>query len=222
MQDTLQKTKYCNFDHPDIHKIANSLKAGDDDPVTIAARTFYFVRDNISFGFDLFQTSASDTLKRGYGACWNKSILLTALLRCNKINALFGSIPLKRNFIQPVIGWLYLLANTPYNHCLVNAYVNNSWTILDPVLDKKTYETFFLPRGVEWGIDWNDEDDVNLYTESVQGPPIMHTDIDNAINKRVGNSELPRPIAIIGNKFINKYIRKKIDSTNLNLEESNR
>lgn len=212
MEDTLQKTYYCNYGHPDIHKIANSLKENDDNPAIIAERTFYFVRDSINFGFDLFQTRASDTLKRGYGACWNKSLLLIALLRCNEIPALFGSIPLKRDFIKPVIGFLHLLANTPYNHCLVHAYINNRWIILDPVLDKKTYETFFIPMSVEWGIDWNGEDDVNLYTESIQGSPTIHSEIDKAVNERVGNSEPPRPIAIIGNRLVNKHILRKIDS----------
>ena len=206
MEDALQQTYYCDYGHPDIQAIAAKLKADDNDPVAIAGRTFYFVRDKFTFGFDLFQRKASETLKRGHGVCWNKSLLLVALLRCNQIPARFGSIPLKRSFIKPVIGDWHWLINNPYNHCLVHAYLNHSWTILDAVLDQRTYEAFFLPLGVEWGIDWNGEDDVRLYTESVVGQPVTHFDIDAALNKKVGNTELPKCFAVIWNWHMNGQI----------------
>jgi len=84
MEDTLQQTFYCDHDHPDIQAVAARLKAGDKDPVTIAGRTFYFVRDKFPFGFDLYQRKASETLKRGYGVCWNKSLLLGGTSRGDK------------------------------------------------------------------------------------------------------------------------------------------
>lgn len=108
MKDALQQTFYCDNGHPDIQTVAASLRSDEKDPVAITARTFYFVRDSVAFGFDLFQRKASDTLKRGYGACWNKSLLLTALLRSNQIPAQFGSIPVKRTFHQ-TSNWLLAL-----------------------------------------------------------------------------------------------------------------
>jgi transglutaminase-like putative cysteine protease len=174
MEDALRETFYCDHAHPDIRAVAAGLRAGEEDPAAIAERAFYYVRDSFPFGFDLYQRKASETLKRGYGVCWNKSLLLVALLRCSQIPARFGSIPLKRIFVKPAVGAWHRLANNPFNHCLVHAYLNHRWTILDAVLDKRTYEAFFLPLAVEWGIDWNGEDDVRLYTESVLGSPVMH------------------------------------------------
>lgn len=210
MKDALQSSIYCDHHHPIIKAVADRLKSGNEDPAIVARRSFYFVRDKLSFGFDLYKRKASETLKRGFGACWNKSILLTALLRCNQIPARFGSIPVRRTFIKPAIGAWHWLANDPYNHCLVHAYFNDRWTILDAVLDNKTYETFYKPAQVEWGIDWNGEDDVRLYTESVIGPPVMYSDIDSILNKKVSNTELPGFMAVIGNRYVNRSLWRKV------------
>jgi transglutaminase-like putative cysteine protease len=209
MEDALQPTLYCDFGHPDIQAVAAALKADEDDPVAITCRTFTFVRDRFIFGYDLYRRKASETLHRGYGVCWNKSLLLVALLRCNGIPARFGSVPLKRSFVKPAIGAWHLLANNPYNHCIAYAYLNDHWIILDAVLDKKTYEALFLPLGVSWGIDWNGREDVRLYTESVVGPPVTHPDIDAAINGKVGNTELPKLLAISGNWHVNRQMWKR-------------
>lgn len=209
MKDALRVTYYCDHGHPDIQEIAAELKSEDKNLLTIARRTFYFVRDGFPFGFDLYQRKASETLKRGYGACWNKSLLLVALLRCNQIPVHFGSIPLKRDFVQPAIGGWHRLANSPYNHCLVHAFLNNRWTLLDVPLDKKTFNALFLPLGVSWGIDWNGKEDVHLYRESVVGSPQIHPDIDATLNQKVGNTELPKCLALIGNRFVNIRMWKR-------------
>ena len=65
MKNPLQQTFYCDHSHPEIQAVAASLKAGENDPVAIASKTYYFVRDSIVFGFDLFPKKASDTLKQG-------------------------------------------------------------------------------------------------------------------------------------------------------------
>lgn len=209
MEDALEQTFYCDHGHPDIQAVAARLKAHDEDPAAIAARTFYFVRDRFVFGYDLYQRKASETLKNGYGVCWNKSLLLVALLRCNQIPARLGSVPLRCTFCKPAIGVWHRLANDPFNHCLAHVYLGHHWIILDPVLDRGTYEAFFLPVGVDWGIDWNGEDDVRLYTESVVGPPVTHLDIDAALNEKLGNAEMPRLLAIIGNRYVNWQMWKR-------------
>ena len=203
VEDTLKKRNYCDLNHPLIKAVADRLRTDDGDPEAIALRTFYFVRDRILFGFDLYQRKASETLEKGYGACWNKSLLLTGLLRCNGIQARLGVIPVKRSFCKPAIGILHLMANHPYHHVFVYAFLNNRWTILDTVLDKTTYNTFFKPAGVQWDIDWNGKDDVHLYTESVIGSPVMIMDIDKAIDERAGNTEMPRCLAVKANRYVN-------------------
>ena len=210
MKDALGSTYFCDHSHPDIRDVANTLKANQDTTESIVLKTFQHVRDNIAFGFDLYEKRASETLKQGYGACWNKSLLLVALLRCNKIEAFFCSVPVKRDFIKPAIGWFYLLANSPYHHCFVQVKINNCLTIIDAVLDKNTFKSFYAPLGVSWGIDWNGKDDMQLYSDSILGQIQLHHDIDNTIKNHVGNTELPKPLAKVGNSVVNKKMWKTI------------
>jgi transglutaminase-like putative cysteine protease len=209
MKSTLKETHFCDYNHPAIKELARNLSEDISNPTQIAQKTFYYVRDSIATGYDLYKTEASETLKKGYGVCWGKSNLLIALLRCNQIEARFGTIPVHRKFIEPLMGSLYHFVNSPYNHCVVQALVNDRWTILDPVLDKKTYNTFFVPKNVPWKIDWNGKNDCKLYTDNVVGEPVIHEDIDVAIRKKAGNNELPAFISRKIYNFLNKKIWKK-------------
>ncbi len=211
MEDALRETFYCDYTHPEIQKQADDIADKVEDAHAIAEKSFLFVRDDIPFGFDLYKRKASETLIRGFGSCWNKALLLTALLRCNKIPAHFGSIPMKRTFFSPVLGRLTMLMNHPFNHCATHAYINDEWIILDSVLDQKTYDTFFKPACVDWGIDWNGKDNCRLYTESVLGPMEVYHDIDGAVVNKTGNKEMPELIASLMNNHLNKKIWKKAD-----------
>lgn len=209
MKRTLEQTYFCDYNHPSIQNLAQELSEHTTDPVEIAKKTFYHVRDNIVTGYDLYRTKASDILKKGYGVCWGKSILLMALLRYNKIEAQFGTIPVHRKFIEPLIGNFYHLVNSPYHHCVVHAFLNDRWTILDAILDKKTYDAFFVPKKIQWGIDWNGKDDCKLYTESVVGDPVIHENTDDTIKRKAMNTELPAFMALPLFDFLNKRIWKK-------------
>ena len=217
MKETLKETYFCDYNHPAIQKLADDLAEKASDPIEIAKKTFYYVRDNIVTGYDLYRMKASDILKKGYGICWGKSTLLITLLRCNKVEAQFGTIPVHRKFIEPLIGNFYRLANSPYHHCVVHVFLSDRWTILDPVLDKKTYAAFFVPRKVAWGIDWNTKDDCRLYSESILGGPEIHRDIDGTIRNKAGNTELPEFIAKKANSFLNKRIWEKTGFIQKNL-----
>ncbi len=209
MTGALESTYYCDHNHPDVCEVARNIRKTRNTTESIVSETFLYVRDDIAFGFDLFEQKASETLKKGYGACWNKSLLLVALLRCNNIPAHFCSVPLKRDFIKPAIGLWHILANSPYNHCLVQVNVNDKWTIVDAVLDKNTFESFYAPLGVSWEIDWNGKDDMRLYSDSILGQIKVYHDIDKTINMHVGNKELPTPLAKAGNGLVNKIMWQK-------------
>lgn len=204
----LQETFYCNYNHKAILATAEELSGGTSDPAELAKKMFKYVRDNIAFGVDLYKVKASDTLEKGFGACWNKSLLLVALLRCKKIPAEFGSIPVERTFIAPAIGKFYLLANDPFNHCFVRVNFNGKWVDLEPTLDQKTYDTFYRPINVSWNIDWDGSSNCRLYKESIMGPPTVHKDIDDTINNKVGNKELPKFLALLGNNWVNNKMWK--------------
>lgn len=79
-----------------------------------------------------------------------------------------------------------------------------------PVLDQRTFDTFFATENVPWSIDWYGKEDCRLYTQDVVGPPEIHENVDDSIRKKAGNFELPVFMAKQVNRFFNGRIWKKI------------
>lgn len=177
----LRETYFCNYHHKEIRSIANVFDKASKDPVEKTKNIFMFVRDKIIFGGDHWQVKASETLKKGFGACWNKNLLMIALLRYYKIPSRLKANPIKNDFMKPAMGPAYLMVSSPFYHCFTEIYLDGRWIAVDPTLDKNTYQTFFMPRNVDWGIDWNGTSDMQLYTESIVGPAESYTDIDQAL-----------------------------------------
>lgn len=177
----LKETYFCDYNHEAIQSIANDFAKTLKDPIEQTKSIFMHVRDGIIFGGDHWQVKASETLKKGYGACWNKNLLLIALLRYYKIPSRLKANPMKNDFMKPAMGAAYLTVSSPFYHCFTEVCLDGRWIAIDPTLDKNTYHTFFMPRNVDWGIDWNGIDDMLLYTESIMGPAESYTDIDRAL-----------------------------------------
>jgi transglutaminase-like putative cysteine protease len=182
----LQKTTFCDFNHPAVVTLAKKLADGETDPKKITEATFKHVRDNIRFGCDLVQVKASETLAKGYGACWNKALLMVALLRSNQIPARLAFNPVKRDFMRPTLGEASETLHETENHCFALVWLNDKWIAVDATLDAPTYQNLFVPHNVPWGIDWNGTEDMRLYTENIVGPIDFFKDIDAAIQQDVG------------------------------------
>ncbi len=191
-QMSLEETKFCDFNHPAVSKLAQSLAEGSSDTQHITQAVFKYVRDNIRFGFDLVQVKASQTLVKGYGVCWNKAILTTALLRANSIPARLAYHPVNRKFMYPAMGENCQMLTKTINHCFVQVCLNNEWLCVDATIDRPTYEKLFVPHHVAWGIDWDGKQDMRLYTENIAGPLAYFEDIDAAVSRNMGNM-LPPP-----------------------------
>lgn len=90
----LEKTEYVDYDDPGVKSVAERLKAGSKDELSLIKNTYDFVRDEIKHSWDAqdrrVTVSASDTLREGVGICWAKANLLAALLRANGIPAGFS------------------------------------------------------------------------------------------------------------------------------------
>jgi transglutaminase-like putative cysteine protease len=191
-QAYIQNSVYCNFDHPAVAGLAKDLADGEPGPESVTLAAFKYIRDNIRFGFDLARVKASETLAKGYGVCWNKSLLLVALLRWNKIPARMAYNPLKREFIRPAMGAACQTLTEPFNHCFTQVQLNGRWIAADATLDTPTYRKLFLPCQVSWGIEWDGKQDMQLYSEHITGPAVVIEDIDTAVQQNVGNV-LPPP-----------------------------
>lgn len=193
-QAHLQETTFCDLSHPAVSSLADKLANGETDARKTTEAVFRHVRDNIRFGFDFVQVKASETLAKGYGVCWNKALLMIALLRRNKIPARLAFNPVKRDFMRPTLGEACQTLTETMNHCFAQVQLDGEWIVVDATLDAPTYRKLFVPHHVAWGIDWNGKDDLRLYTENIAGPVGVFEDIDAAIRRDVDNS-MPPPSA---------------------------
>jgi transglutaminase-like putative cysteine protease len=209
-KDDIGSTSYCDSDHPAIQTKAQQLAGESDSSYQLALNTFQWVRDQIPFGFDFIKVKASETLAKGYGACFNKSLLMAALLRANQIPARFCSVPVSRWFMKPYAGLNCALINNPFHHCMVQLKIDGQWSFAEPTLDQKTYDAIFRPLGVKWGNDWNKDQQDRLYLEHLKGEVEVHHDIDQIIGRNVGNALLPAPMVRFFSNSINQKAWTKI------------
>lgn len=185
--DQLAKTVYCDHSHPAIRKLSDQFTQISTDTADQVEQVFLFVRDSIVFGGDHWQVKASETLAKGYGSCFNKNLLMIAILRAAKIESKLMANPLKNTFTKPSVGSLCRFFSDPFYHCFTSVLINGQWKSIDPTLDRKTYEAFFKPAGVNWQIDWDGTNDMLLYSESVAGPPQEFDQIDEALNNNLNS-----------------------------------
>ena len=210
-QAYLQETVFCDVNHYAVSGLAHQLANGETDPGGVAEAIFKHVRDNIRFGFDLVQVKASETLEKGYGVCWNKALLMVALLRANQIPARLAFNPVKREFMKPVMGEDVLTLPETINHCFAQIHLDSDWICADATLDAATFEKLFVPHGVAWGINWNGREDLRLYNEHIIGPVQTIEDIDAAIQRDVGNLIPPPSEAELLFGPVNQQMRQAVD-----------
>jgi hypothetical protein len=197
-----QETYYCNFHNPILQNLSKNILESKNNK---AIKLFEFVRDNYPLCADGVKVKASETAEKGYGACWNKALLLTALLRNSLIPSRMVKIPLKREFLEPLIGDDVQFLNNPFYHCFVQMFIDDHWVFADPSLDSKSFNVLYRPLNVEWNITWDGKTDHIIHTDKILGPIEIIEDIDNSFNSGLGNQLTPESLIPVMNR---KYWKK--------------
>ena len=112
-QSYLKETYFCDFNHPIFKNI--SINKTNSTSAT-AIEIFNYVRDNLPLCSDLVKVKASETMNKRYGACWNKALLMVAILRKYSIPGRIVKHPLKKDFLKPIIGNDSIFVNNPFYH----------------------------------------------------------------------------------------------------------
>ncbi len=189
----LMETDYCDYSNDEIKKVAKNFLKYKQNKRELVTKIFLFVRDDIIFGGDRWKVKASDTLKKGYGACYNKNLLLVALLRYHGIPSQLCANPMSKDFNKAAIGSGHITMSTPFYHCFTKVLIKEKWVNVDPTLDKKTYNTFFASLNVDWHVDWDGYSDMRLYNiETIIGEPKIYDDIDSALKTNLNSHFLFR------------------------------
>lgn len=182
-----ESTFYCDHTHPGIKALAEKIEKRSETPLEYIRNVFFHVRDTIRFGADVWQVKASQTLSKGYGACYNKNLLMIALLRNQFIACRLMANPMKNSFTRPSIGNLFKTLSNPFYHCFSEVLLNNQWIHLDPTLDIDTYHTYFKPMNLGWSVDWDENGMRPLYSESIMGESVTYMDIDQALKNNLNS-----------------------------------
>lgn len=136
-----------NYQHPLIQqKLSEILPEPSKykySQMEIIQRLFQYVRDSFSYRVTHELSTpnylrASTTLKRGYGHCVAKAILLTAFTRACGIPSRLHFVDLKNHQLNEI--WIEQFGDQLLWHGYAEIWVNNRWTALNPAFDRKLCE----------------------------------------------------------------------------------
>jgi transglutaminase-like putative cysteine protease len=207
----LQPTEFLDFDKKRVSNKALEITEGLKTDKEKAIALFYWVRDEIRYMMSAFYMikanfKASVTLRRGYGFCVSKAVLLSSLARAVGIPAKVHLADIRNNKVpQEVIA--YLGTNIFAYHGYSEFYLNYKWVKATPVFDKYTAQRAgFLPLvefdGIHDGILSKYDPDGNLFVEYVK---------DRGVYANLPYKEMDR---VIREKYYNHVFEKGIKTLN--------
>lgn len=162
-REYLLGTKVCDIESPDIRMKAYLLTKSNYSEKQKAIDIFNFVRDEIKYRFDYSYTKASETLKKGYGNCFNKTNLQIALLRSLGIYSGYKVYLIKKEVFFPIVPKdIYELISQPTIHVSCVVFLNERWVEADTTIDFELYNHIY--RNMEnWKYEeWDGEKDISL------------------------------------------------------------
>jgi transglutaminase-like putative cysteine protease len=193
----LQPTEFLDFNKKRVVNKAIALTEGLESEKEKAIALFYWVRDEIKYNMSAFYMiksnfKASVTLRRGYGFCVSKAVLLSSFLRALGIPARVHLADIRNNKVpQETIDLLG--TNIFYFHGYSEVFINNRWIKATPVFDKITAsKAGFLPLvefdGINNAILSNYDPDGNLFIEYINDrgafTELPYDEMDRIIRKQ--------------------------------------
>jgi transglutaminase-like putative cysteine protease len=144
----LKPTDIIDSDHRDIAEKARGLTDGADSDAERAKRLFYFVRDKIRYNpyspfFKPEFYRASAVLRRGYGYCIQKAVLLAALGRAVGIPSRLGFADIQNHQLPKK---LLEIQGTDiiYSHGFTEFYIDGRWLKATPAFNIEMTEKLGL------------------------------------------------------------------------------
>lgn len=139
--DLLIATPMLDFNHPQVQTLITQRKWQQLSPHDAIGAIYYFVRDEIRFGYNADdRLPASRVLNDGYGQCNTKGTLLIALLRAIGISTRFHGFTIYNELQQGAIpNYLFSFAPQRILHSWVEVYYNDCWINLEGYILDKPY-----------------------------------------------------------------------------------
>lgn len=213
----LKETEYCDFNHPEVQKVAHEIGATFDTDRDKAIALFYWVRDNVLYRVGLWNRKASETLYEREGTCTNKANLLVALLRANNLPAAYGLLKVdgQKYFGPANMPILFKHIGKVSNHVYSLIYLDK-WIAIDASDDFMLSEKVQDINPPALMLDWDGTSDarLNLDKDHIFSDKYPIADIDDIIRKKPRNARgIKLTVANVGLKFVreSKKIFKNAD-----------
>ena len=140
----IMKTKknLADYNHPLVKETADMLTEKEETVRGKLEKLFYYVRDEIKFGFlpELDYVSASEIIQKKVGQCNNKAVLLFSLCSAISIPARMHFSLIKKEIQRGLFkGIAYKLIPENISHCWVEVLVEDRWRNIDSYINDETY-----------------------------------------------------------------------------------
>ena len=135
-------TKLADDDHPLVLATAQRLTRGRKTPRDTLRALFYFVRDEIRFGYpkkgDIVK--ASETIRLGLGQCNTKAPLLVALARAAGLEARTHFSTIDKNIQRGIFPeWLFERMPDELSHSWVEVRIDGRWRRIDSFINDRDF-----------------------------------------------------------------------------------
>lgn len=138
----MKYNKLADYDNSIVIDMARKLVNESDDFQTKIEKLFYFVRDDINFGFhkegDILK--ASELILRKKGQCNNKTTVFLALCKALNIDAKIHFSLIKKEIQRGLFkGIVYEMMPKELSHSWIDILINGNWVRLDTYINDKNY-----------------------------------------------------------------------------------
>ncbi|MCM8784812.1 MAG: transglutaminase family protein [Candidatus Omnitrophica bacterium] len=178
-KEYLLPTKICDVDNIDIRMKSYILTKNSSSEKEKVINIFNFVRDEIKYRFDYSYTKASETMKKGYGNCFNKSNLQIALLRSCGIYSGYKVYLIKKDVFSPIVPKeIYEMINQPTIHVSCAVYLDERWIEIDSTIDFELYNHIYRNIANWKYVEWDGESEISIPQEYIVENQGIYSNID--------------------------------------------
>jgi len=146
----LAPTMYLDSDSAEVRNFATVVVGDESDPVRRAVKLFYAVRDG--FRYDPFAIwlspeafTASSVLRKGYGFCITKAVLLAAVARAAGIPAAIGLSDVINHFTSDKLKEAMGHREVFIHHGYAALYLDGQWVKAAPAFNIELCQRFGVP-----------------------------------------------------------------------------
>ncbi|MCM8764884.1 MAG: transglutaminase family protein [Candidatus Omnitrophica bacterium] len=204
--DFLMPTRYCDIGSKEINDFVKEL--GYRPKIETVSTIFNFVRDRIKYRFDYPSTTASKTLTKKAGTCFNKANLEIALLRKAGIPAGYGIYLVRKEILKLILPEdIFSMVNDPTVHVFAKVFMGSKWIGLDATVDIELFNCFYQDSDIWTHDPWDGKTDILLKEDFVVEDQGLYANIDLYLSQppRLWTDSLIEKV----NAFIEDKIKQK-------------